>query len=50
MKKYSKFLIAAAGVVLTGLSMLYGHNQTVQLIISVATAVGVYRVPNEGVR
>lgn len=46
MRKYNKFLIAALGVVLTGLNVLYGNDSSVQLAINVATALGVYRVPN----
>lgn len=44
--KYRKTLVAAAAVVLTGLNVLYGTNPTVQMLIMVATALGVYQVPN----
>lgn len=50
MAKYRKFLVALAGVFLTGLSVVYAHNQTVDLIISLAAALGIYAVKNEGVR
>lgn len=47
---YNKFVIAAIGVVLTGLNVLYGDNSTVQLVINVATALGVFQVPNKKVQ
>lgn len=46
LKPYNKFLVAALGVVLTGLNVLYGTNPTVQMVINIATAFGVYQVPN----
>lgn len=46
MKKYTKALIAALGVVLTGLNVLYGSNELVQMAINIAVALGVYQFPN----
>lgn len=46
LSKYYKFLVAALGVVLTGLNMAYGSNHTVEIIISIAVALGVYTVKN----
>jgi septal ring factor EnvC (AmiA/AmiB activator) len=46
---YSKALIAAAGVILTGLNVLYGSNPSVQMAITAATALGVYHAPNKAV-
>lgn len=47
MSKYSKFIVTAVGVVLTGLNVLYGSDPMVQMVISLATAFGVYQVPNK---
>lgn len=46
MEKYRKFLVAVLAVVLTGLNVLYGNDSVVQLVIGLASAYGVYRVPN----
>lgn len=46
MQKYAKTVVAVIGVVLTGLSVLYGHDPRVQLLVSVLTAAGVYQVKN----
>jgi type IV secretory pathway VirB2 component (pilin) len=46
MKGYEKFAVAVLGVVLTGLNALYGTNPKVQLLIAIATALGVYGVAN----
>lgn len=43
---YSKFWVAAVGVVLTGLNVVYGDNSTVQLLIALAVAAGVHLTPN----
>jgi hypothetical protein len=43
---YNKTLIGILGVVLTGLNALYGTDPRIQLLISVATVLGVYHVPN----
>lgn len=45
--KYTKAVVAAIGVVLTGLNVLYGNNETLQLIISLAVTLGVYQLPNK---
>lgn len=47
MSKYRKALVAAIGVILTGLNAVYGANIYVQLVISLATAAGVYLAPNK---
>ena len=44
--KYRKALVAVLAVVLTGLNIVYGNNEAVQMAIMVATAFGVYQVPN----
>ncbi len=46
MAKYSKFVVALVGVILTGLNVMYGNNHTVELLVSLATALGVYSVSN----
>lgn len=45
--KYDKALVALLVVVLTGLNGVYGANHTVQLLISLAGALGVFSVPNK---
>lgn len=47
MSKYSKAIVAVIAVVLTGLNVVYGNNSTVQLVIALATAAGVYQVKNK---
>lgn len=49
MSKYSKFIVALVGVVLTVVAQQYGAVHWVQVVISVATALGVYQVKNQGV-
>lgn len=44
---YSKFLIALLGAAITVVMQYYGDNNTVQIVVSVLTALGVYQVPNE---
>lgn len=47
--KYTKFIVAIVGAVVAGLYSFYGAgNELVQTIIAVATALGVYQLPNEG--
>lgn len=48
LSKYRKAVVAALGVILTGLNVLYGTNPTVQMVISVCTLLGVYQAKNEG--
>ena len=48
MKKYTKGLVALVGFVLTTLNLAYGSNPKVQLVIALATAIGVYQLPNRG--
>lgn len=45
--RYRKAIVAVLGVVLTGLNVQYGTNPSVQLIINVAVAMGVYAAPNK---
>lgn len=47
LSKYNKFFMAVVTVVLAGLAQVYGQNQTVQLVIAIAGALGVYAVPNK---
>lgn len=47
MQKYMKFIVGLLGAVLTGLSIALGDNEYVVMAISIATAIGVYGVPNE---
>ena len=50
MAKYSKFIIAIIGGVITALLSYYGNDVPTWLttLIPLLTAAGVYRVPNEG--
>ena len=50
MQKYNKFIISAVGGAISALTLFYGGNvpEWVNLVILVATALGVYRVPNKG--
>lgn len=45
--KYNKTLIAALGALLTVLNLVFVGNPQVQTAISIATALGVYQVPNK---
>ncbi len=44
---YSKFLTGIAGQALTYASLYYGSNHYVVLGIAVASALGIYAVPNK---
>jgi hypothetical protein len=44
---YSKAIVAAIGVVLTGLNIMYGADPRVQMAITIAIAAGVYQIPNK---
>ena len=50
MQKYNKFIMAAAGGVISALLLFYGQDvpEWVNLLVLVATALGVERVPNKG--
>lgn len=49
MQKYNKFIVAGVAGVVAVLNSLYGNgNETVTIIIAIATALGVYAVPNKG--
>lgn len=48
MQRYRKFITALSGVVVAILLARYGHsNEVVNDVILLATALGVYAVPNE---
>lgn len=47
LQKYNKTIVAVIAVVLTGLNALYGQDWRVQLIVSVATALGVFGIANK---
>lgn len=46
-RPYAKFIIGLIGVVLTVLAVVAADNQIVTVLISIATALGVYGVPNK---
>jgi len=49
MQKYNKFIVAAVAGVIAVLNSLYGSgSETTIIIIAIATALGVYSVPNKG--
>lgn len=45
--KYNKTLVAGLGALLTVLNLVFVGNPQVQTAISIATALGVYQVPNK---
>jgi hypothetical protein len=47
LQKYNKAIVAGIAVVLTGLNALYGQDWRVQLVVSVATALGVFGIANK---
>lgn len=49
LQKYSKFIVAIVGAVISGLLLFYGSNvpEWVNMVILVATALGVYQVRNK---
>ena len=49
MQKYNKFIVAGVAGVVAVLNSLYGNgNDTATILIAIATALGVYAVPNKG--
>lgn len=48
MSKYNKFVVAGVGGVISGLLLYFGSDvpSWVNTLVLVATALGVYRVPN----
>lgn len=47
MSKYRKFIVAIVGAIVAGVSVYYGSTSDLaQTLIAVATALGVYAVPN----
>lgn len=50
MRKYRKFITAVVGAIISIALIRYGQsNQVINAIVVLATAVGVYAVPNSGV-
>ena len=48
-QKYNKFILAGIAGIVAILNSLYGSgNETVAIVIAIATALGVYAVPNKG--
>ena len=49
MQKYNKFIVAIVGGIISGLLLYYGANvpEWVNIIVLVATALGVYATPNK---
>lgn len=47
MSKYNKFLVALAGAILTVIAQQYSDNKYVQMVLPLATALGVYQVKNK---
>ena len=48
MQKYNKFIVAAVAALIAALNSLYGSgSEVVTLVIAIATALGVYAVPNK---
>lgn len=49
MAKYNKFIVAIVGAVISGLNLYFGDGnpEWVAMLIAVATALGVYQVPNK---
>jgi uncharacterized membrane protein len=48
MQKYSKFLVAVLGAVVTIVVQDFGQNKYVQILVALLTALGVYQVRNTG--
>ena len=49
MQKYNKFIVAAVAGLVAVLNSLYGNgSEVVTIVIAIATALGVYAVPNKG--
>lgn len=49
MQKYNKFILAGVAGVVAVLNSLYGSgNEAVSIVVAIATALGVYAVPNKG--
>lgn len=47
LQKYNKAIVAVIAVVVTGLNALYGQDWRVQILVSVATALGVFGIANK---
>lgn len=47
--KYSKFIVAIVGALIAGLLLYYGQDvpEWVNYVVLIATALGVYQVPNK---
>ena len=48
MAKYAKGIVALVGAVVAIASVRYGAESWFQYVVSLATALGVYAVPNSG--
>lgn len=49
LSKYNKFLVAGVAGLVAVLNSFYGSgNEAVTIVIAIATALGVYAVPNKG--
>ncbi len=47
--KYQKAIVAAAGAVIVALLVLFGaDSKYYELAVAIATALGVYAIPNKG--
>lgn len=47
LKPYNKFIVALLGAILTTVTQFYGNNTYVVMVVTLATALGVYSVPNK---
>lgn len=45
--KYDKFLVALLGAVAQVVAVQFGNNHTVQIVLAVLTALGVYTAQNK---
>ncbi len=46
LSKYNKFIVAVVGLVVSYLAQHYGASAVVKDVVLIATALGVYQVPN----
>ena len=46
MQKYNKAIVAVVGIAVTLLAPHFGANANFQYVVGVATALGIYHVPN----
>lgn len=50
LQPYNKFLIALLGAAIAVVTQFFGDNTGVQIAVALLTALGVYQVPNKGVK